>query len=107
MTPLAWVGIGCGVAAGVLVAACIFAAVKKIAIGDALKVYLFGLASAVLLTAAILAAIFIGRKKHDQDVSDIFPPPDSGAAGIGATLDATRDRIHDRIKAIILKGGGG
>ena len=105
MTPLSWVGIGCGLAGAVLVTACIFAAVKKIAIGDALKVYLFGLASAVLLAAAILAAIFLGRKKHDQDVTDIFPPPDSGAAGIGATLDATRDRIHDRIRRIILSGG--
>jgi hypothetical protein len=105
VTPLAWVGIGCGLAGAFLVAACIFAAVKKIAIGDALKVYFFGLASAILLTAGILAAIFLGRKKHDQDVTDIFPPPDSGASGIGATLDATRDRIHDRIKAIILSGG--
>jgi hypothetical protein len=104
VTPLEWVGIGCVVAGGVLIAACIFAAVKKIAIGDALKVYLFGLASALILVAAILAAIFLGRKKHDQDVTDIFPPSDSGAAGISATLDATRDRIHDRIRRIILKG---
>jgi len=97
------IAIICAVAVLAIGAAVIIAAIKKIPVGDALKVIGLGALAGILLAAGVVVAIL--RKKNETDNAGGLPT-DSGSASIGATLDATRNRIHDRIKAIILKGAG-
>jgi hypothetical protein len=96
------IAILCAVAVLAIGAAVIIAAIKKIPVGDALKVIGLGALAGILLAAGVIVAIL--RKKNETDNAGGLPT-DSGSASIGAAFDKRRDKLKARIEELLQQAG--
>jgi hypothetical protein len=96
------IAILCAVAVLALGAAVIIAAVKKIPVGDALKVIGLGALTGILLAAGVIVAIL--RRKNETDNSGGLPT-DSGSPSIGTAFDERKDKLRSRIEELLQQAG--